>query len=396
MGASALASAAKPLAHRARKSCPRAPIDFLVLRGRNQGRRGDERAKRGRALDPTPPMKKLLAATAVSVVALGAAAVWWVTRTEPIPEQLEALEAEPTSVVIPGMGDQRALDLEALKGKTAAFVVIGTWSAKSPEGEETNRAMSRWTYPSDTEVYIVADAAGLSVFSDRIEATLGSYAAEVRFPLYVDYQGTFINTFKLPKGHHGLVVLDPEGRVITRHSGGLEGAALTELREQLGASEPQLGPAIPEFELDGFDIDACSTTACAFVYTGSGSIARSDIPRIGEGQFEGDEDALLAQMLVPSVRNVTLARKMKLPAPRGVLLGDIADDIDTPGWVRVTLEEGADARRALGLGDAAAIVAFDGGREAIRTEGLAPLFVWGRLADLLEVKKFNDRRPPRG
>jgi hypothetical protein len=341
-------------------------------------------------------MKKLLAAAAVSVVGLGAAAIWWVTRTEPIPEQLEALEAEPTSVVIPGMGDQPDLDLASLRGKTAAFVVIGTWSAKSPEGEETNRAMSRWTYPTDTEVYIVADAAGLGVFSDQIEATLGSYAAEVRFPLYVDYQGTFINTFKLPKGHHGLVVLDPEGSVITRHSGGLEGTAVAELRDRLGAAEPEPGPEVPAFELAGFDVEACSTTACAFVYTGSEPITRSDIPRIGEGQFEGDEDALLAQMLLPAVRNVTLARKMKLPAPHGVLLGDIAEDVDTPGWTRVTLEEGAEVRRALGLGDAPAIVAYDHGREAIRREGLAPLFVWGRLADLLQVEKFNDRRPPRG
>lgn len=341
-------------------------------------------------------MKKLLAAAAVSVVGLGAAGAWWVTRTEPIPDELEALETEPTSVVIPGMADQPDLDLAALRGKTAAFVVIGTWSAKSPEGEATNRAMSRWTYPPQTEVYVVADAAGLAVFSDRIEATLGSYASEVRFPLYVDYQGTFINTFKLPKGHHGLVVLDPNGSVVTRHSGGLEGAALVDLRDRLGAHEPELGPQIPSFELAGFDVDVCSTTACGFVYTGSSSISRSDIPRIGEGQFEGDEDALLAQMRIPAVRNVTLARKMKLPAPRGVLLGDIADDIDTPGWVRLTLEESAHVRRALGLGDVPAIVAYDRGREAIRAEGLAPLFVWGRLADLLEVEKFNDRRPPRG
>lgn len=341
-------------------------------------------------------MKKLLATAAVCIVGLAGAGIWWVTRTEPIPDELEALEAEPTSVVIPGMADQPDLDLAALQGKTAAFVVIGTWSAKSPEGEATNRAMSRWTFPPDTQVYIVADAAGLAVFSDRIEATLGSYASEVRFPLYVDYQGTFINTFKLPKGHHGLVVLDPEGSVITRHSGGLEGAALTELRARLGASEPEPGPGVPSFELANFDVEACSTTACAFVYTGSGSISRADIPRIGDGQFEGDEDALLAQMLIPAVRNVTLARKMKLPAPRGVLVGDIADDIDTSGWLRLTLEESVELRRALGVGDAPAIVAYDRGREAIRTEGLAPLFVWGRLADLLEVEKFNDRRPPRG
>ncbi len=340
-------------------------------------------------------MKKLLAAAAVSILGLGAA-FWWVTRTEPIPDELEAIEAEPSNVVIPGMGDQPPLDLGALRGKTAAFVVIGTWSAKSPEGEATNRAMSRWIYPPGTEIYIVADAAGLGVFSDRIEATLGSYADEVRFPLYVDYQGTFINTFKLPKGHHGLVVLDPDGSVVTRHSGGLEGAALSELRAQLGAAEPEPGPEVPALTLAGFDAEACSTTACAFVYTGSQPVTRSDIPRIGEGQFEGDEDALLAQMLVPRVRNVTLARKMKLPAPRGVLVGDIADDVDTTGWVRATLEESVELRRALGLGESPAIVAYDHGREAIRHEGLAPLYVWGRLADLLAVEKFNDRRPPRG
>lgn len=340
---------------------------------------------------------KTLALVALGLLATGGGAAWWLTRTEPIPEVLEAVEDDPAVIEIPGLEGQPPLRLDALEGKTAFFVVIGTWSAKSPEGEATNRALSRWTFPEGVRGFIVADAAGMGVFSDRIEATMSSYASEMRFPLYVDYDGAFVDTFKLPKGHHGLVVLGPDGEILQRHSGGLEGEALEALRDTLGATEPEPGPAMPALQAGTLDTESCAQTVCAFVYTGTEAVKTADVPGIRPGGFEGDDDTRLAQMLKPAVRNVTLARKMKLDTTtKGVFIGDIDPGITSEGWARLSLDESAEARDALGLGDEPAIVVYDHGREALRHTGLVPLHLWGRIADLLQVEGFNDRRPPRG
>lgn len=340
-------------------------------------------------------MKKLLALVVLAGIGVGGA-FWWSTRTEEIPDVLEEVEESPAVVEIPGMDGQPALKLEALQSKTAVIVVMGTWSAKSPEGEATNRALSRWVYPDSTVGYVVADAGGLGVLADRIQATMESYATEIRFPLYVDFDGVFVDTFKLPKGHHGLVVLGPDGSILQRHSGGLEGEALDALREQLGATEPELGASMPELSAGGLDTAACKDTVCAFVYSGPTAVVRADIPGMKPGGFEGDDDVRLEQMRKPPVRNVTLARKMKLASTRGVFIGNIADDITSEGWERVNLSDGANALEALGFGDEPGLVVFDHGKEAVRATGVIPLHQWGRVADLLEFQGFNDRRPPRG
>ncbi len=341
-------------------------------------------------------MKKTIALAIVVLLSIAAGAAWWMTRTEPIPETLEEVEENPAVVEIPGLPGQPPLKLADHAGKTVFFVVTGTWSAKSPEGEATNRALSRWVYPEGTVGFIVADAGGMGVFSDRIEATMTSYAKEVRFPLYVDYEGIFIETFKLPKGHHGLVVLGPDGAIVQRHSGGLEGDALEKLRNDLGALEHEPGAPMPPLSAGAVDTATCADTVCAFVFTGTKPVKKADIPGIRPGGFEGDDDARLAKMLEPSVRNVTLARKMKLKTTRGAFIGDIDPEISSEGWERLDLEQGNNAREALGVGDEPEIVVFDHGREALRVKGLPLLHHWGRLADLLEVDGFNDRRPPRG
>ena len=343
-------------------------------------------------------MKKAIALIGVGLLGLAGVGAWWFTRTEPIPEVLDEVEEDPAVVEIPGLPGQPPLELAALEGKTVVFVVTGTWSAKSPEGEATNRALSRWVLPEGTVGYVVADAGGMGVFSDRIEKTMTSYASEVRFPLYVDYEGVFIETFKLPKGHHGLVVLGPDGTIVARHSGGLEGEALEELRTSLGAREPEPGPAMPEaVQAGALDATACAETTCAFVFTGPGAVQRADIPGIRPGGFEGDDDARLAKMLEPAVRNVTLARKMKLSTTKGAFIGDIDSEISSEGWERIGWDDGAALRAALGVSeDEPSLVVFDHGREVLRAEGLVRLHHWGRIADLMHIDGFNDRRPPRG
>ena len=141
----------------------------------------------------------------------------------------------------------------------------------------------------------------------------------------------------------------------------------------------------------------CEDTVCALVFSGPAPIVRADIPGIRPGGFEGEEEVRLAQMLKPTIRNIALARKMKLSTTKGALIGDVADDIESEGWERVPFADGAEAREALGLQpEEPAIVVFDHGREALRATGLVPLHLWGRMADLLEVEGFNDRRPPKG
>ena len=153
---------------------------------------------------------------------------------------------------------------------------------------------------------------------------------------------------------------------------------------------------MPELSAGRLDTAACQQTVCAFVYSGPAPVVRADIPGIKPGGFEGDDDTRLAQMRKPAVRAVTLARKMKLASTRGAFIGDIADDISSEGWERIDLAQGQSALRALGLAQEPGVVVFDHGREVLRATGLLPLHQWGRLADLLQVKGFNDRRPPRG
>lgn len=343
-------------------------------------------------------MTKVAVGAALVAALAGAGYLWWnATRTEPIPEQLEAIEEEHVAVVIPGLDDASPLDLDTLRGTTNFFVVIGTWSAKSPEGEALNRALARWSYPQNTRGFIVAEAAGLGLLAGKIERTMQSFAPEVRFPLYVDFEGIFNETFKLPKGHHGFVVLGPQGEVLARHSGGVEGQELEEIRTLLGATEPQPTKPMPAFEVGTLDATRCAETTCAFVFAGDAPVSRADIPGMRPGGFEGNDDERLAQMLRPEVRTVTLARKMKLSTTAGALIGDLADDITSEGWERISHAQGAGARAALGLkDDSIAVVVFDEGREILRVEGLIALHHWGHIADLLEIEGFNDRRPPRG
>lgn len=338
----------------------------------------------------------LLATAGLALTAVVAGA-WWVTRTEPIPETLDAIEDDPTTLVIPGLPGQSALDLGALKGKTVVLIGSGTWSAKSAEGELVNRALSRWELPASTAGYVVADAAGLGLFRDDIESTMTSFASEIRFPLYVDYQAAFLDTFKLPKGHHALVVLGPDGTVLGRWSGGIEGETLDEVKAMLGAREPDPGPPMPAaLKVGDLDATTCASTSCAFVFAGA-TVAMTDIPGIRPGGFEGDDDAKLVQMRKPAVRVITMARKMKLQTTRGAMIGDIEAGITSEGWTRVSAEDGAAAREALGLtADASAVIVYRNGAEVLRAEGLVRLRDWGRIADLLEIEGFNDRRPVRG
>jgi len=333
-----------------------------------------------------------LALALAAVVLLLAGGGAWLFRVEDIPDELPAMLEDPTAVEIPPVRDEPPLKLAELRGRTAFFVVVGASSGDSPEGEQLNRALNRWIYPETTVGYIIGDAEGFEVFREKVAKILERFASEMRYPLYVDFAGDFMRTFQLPKGHHGFVVLGPDGSVLLRKSGGIEGAALEEVRAMLGAREPDPGPPAPALTVGSLDLAACQGGyACAILFLGH-DVARSDVPGIDDG-FEGDDDEMFAKMRDPAIRLVSSASKMRLESSAGVIVGRTRD-LELETWER--LEDAPEARAAFQIGPQdSAIVVIAEGRVEFRKTGLVPVYEWGRVADLLGVE-INDRKPAKG
>ncbi|HET6584197.1 MAG TPA: hypothetical protein VFG69_12130 [Nannocystaceae bacterium] len=333
--------------------------------------------------------RRSIAIALVAVVLLLAGGGAWLLRVEDIPDELPPVQGDPAACTIPPLFDEPPLQLGALAGKTAFFVVVGAQTGDSDEGEALDRALNRWVYPDTTVGYIIGDAEGFSVFRDRIAKIMQHFGAEMRYPLYVDFEGSFMRTFQLPKGHHGFVVLGSDGSVLMSKSGGIEEEELAEVRELLGAREPDPGPPAPAVVVGSLDTTSCTEgRSCVLVFLGR-AVARKDIPYIDDG-FDGDDDENAAQIRDPAVRLVSTMMKMKLKETTGVAVGRITD-VDLPTWERV--DEAPDARTAFGLGptDSAIIVITDG-RVEVREVGLVRLHRWGRIADLCGVD-INDRKP---
>jgi predicted transcriptional regulator len=331
-------------------------------------------------------LKLTLGALAL-VVVLGALAAWRLFRVEDIPDQLDPVEDDPAEIVIEGVGDQPPLRLADLQGRHAFFVIIGPQSAKSKEGQVVNRALNRWTYPDTTVGYIIGDAEGFGLFRDKVAGAMEHFGQEVRFPLYVDFEGVFMQTFKLPKGHHGVVVIGPEGEVLLRHSGGVEGEDLEELRTVLGASEPPPGPEAPAFSVGPLDQARCAQRTCALAFLGE-SVARSDIPGI-EGGFEGEEEETFEKTRNPSIRIAMTLLSTRLEEVEGVVIGRTSD-LEFETWA--TVDEAEEARAAFELApDEAALIVIEQGRISFFDRGRIPLYRWSTAADLLGIE-LEDRR----
>lgn len=315
--------------------------------------------------------------------------LWWFLRAEDIPEELEAHE-DPAVLTIPGIGDQPTLDAALMNGKTTFFVFVGIQSWTGDEGRSLNRALNRWTLPEEVQGFIVFDAEGLGFLAEKSEEYMKRFGNETRYPMYGDFAGAFRQVFKMPRGHHGFVVVGPDGAVKLRKSGGAEDeAALTEIRELLGAQEPPPGPAVPEFSLGPATKAACAEKPCAIVFA-SQSVARADIPGIDDG-FEGEDEEEWAQMQRPAIRNVNSALKLKLEgAGQGVVVGSLENLELPPGWTVV--EDDAEARAALGVEPGADVfLVLRDDTIAFRGEGVIPFFEMGRVSDLVGVEfDFED------
>lgn len=336
-------------------------------------------------------LRKVLLGLGVLGLAAGAGA-WMLLQPEPIPAELPPLPAEPRPIVIPGTQGASDLDFASLRGKTVFFVLVGAWTAGSTEGVALDRALNRWIYPPSTEGFIIGDARGLGLFGSRIEASMDHFAREQRFPLYVDYEGVFAETFALPRGHHGFVVLGPAGEVLHRHSGDVPPETLGAIAEDLGAREPAGGPPAPAFEVGGVDREACRSRPCLFVFLGE-PVGLEELPG-GAGRFEGSEAERRAQLQIPKVRNLAMARRLRVDEPAiGVLVGRAPPEVELDGWRRAEDEDGA-AARALGVDPGApAVVLVEGGAIAFSASGVIPLYQWGFLADRLG-SELDDRSPP--
>jgi hypothetical protein len=321
-----------------------------------------------------------------AVVTVAGVGAWKIFGVEDIPEELEEI-GDPSSIAITGVGSQPALEIAKLRGKTAFFVWVGVQSWGSEEGRKLNRALNRWILPESSVGFVVFDAEGLGFLQEKSNEYMEAFGQETRFPIYGDFEGQFRGVFKLPQGHHGFVVMGPEGDVLMRHSGGFQSdAELDEVRELLGGTEPEPGPPVPEFTLGELSREACETKPCALLFLGE-PVAKRDVPGIDDG-FEGEEEQEWAQMKKPAVRMAQRATALPLgDAALGAIVGR-TEGLDYEGWTRV--DEAPEVAQAFGVapGETVWIVLRDG-RVAFREAGLVQYYKVSLFADAVGVE-FDD------
>ena len=356
--------------------------------------------------------KRILIGLTILLLALIGAGAWMFrSRAEAIPDELAPInteEADPMTVVIPGGPGLPDLKLADLRGKTVYLQVGDRESMQAKESKAFDRVLNRWVIPADVVGFAIADTEGFKLFASKIEEMLAGIRPETRLPLYTDYDGAITRTFKLPKGHAGVVVLGPDGQILMRHSGpapeGPEGDKVIEsLRTALRAEEPTLTPA-PAFKVGDIDNAACAGKVCIFVFLAR-PVKKSELPFV-KGGFEGEADAMWKQLQEPSVRLAGLVHDSdaKLlaadkpadpaakprPEVKAVLVGALAD-VELKRWV--TVPAAPEARAALQIPeDQAAVVVIDAdGKLAVRETGIVRMFKFTRISELLDVD-LGDRR----
>ncbi|MDC0717025.1 hypothetical protein [Nannocystis bainbridge] len=330
------------------------------------------------------------------LILLGLAAWMLRSRAEAIPDELPAInvaEADPQKLVIPGSGGLGDLVLADLKGRTVYLIVEDRESMAARESSAMSRAMARWGYPDTVSGFAVGDADGFALLASKIEEFVGPMRPELRLPLYIDFQGAVTKTFKLPKGHVGIVVIDPTGAVAYRHSGKMEPAEIEKLRGLLGATLPVVSPA-PAFKVGELDNAACAGRTCAMVFLG-GPVARKDIPG-GKQGFEGSNDDSMKQFAKPDVRlaGIVVDSDTKLDSGKvgAQLVGQI-DGAELKHWK--TAPDSSEARAAFQIpaGEAALVVLDPQGNVVMRELGRVPMYKFGILSEFIGVE-LSDRDEP--
>ncbi len=317
---------------------------------------------------------------------------WWKskTRVEAIPSQLpQVADAERIGKIrVPGVDGLPDLVLGELHGKTAYFVLESKESMEAREGRSLSLALDRWVYPESTRGYSIGEAEGLGILKWKVDQIVAHMRAESRLPLYMDYEGAILRGFGLPKGHTGLIVLGPEGKVLLRHSGALTDAELAGLRTTLGASEPPAPPAAPAFALGPLSTKACAGRACAIVFLAR-AVTRAQIPYIKSG-FSGSQEKAAELFDDPSARLLTVLVEQNITqgGSLGAFVGDLGDVTPAPGWTVLPADATATAARAafgISAGEAALVVIDESGRLALFERGRVALWKLAPLRVLLKL-----------
>lgn len=334
-------------------------------------------------------LKRIILGAAALIVAFGGYFAWkFRPQVEEIPEELEQVEdtVDHLAVKFRAQGPMPELTLRDLEGKTAFFIIEGKESMQSSEGLQLKRAINRWRYPENVVGFMIGDADGAGLLAKKIEDTIVKHMRdETKWPIYLDFDGAMLSTFKLPKGHLGLVVLGPEGEILLRHSGEADEAKIVEIREVLGGTEPAAPPEAPDFSIAGLDRVSCREKGCIFVFLAE-PLARADVPGI-EGGFEGDTDETFERGKRPDVRNVGLVRggwDIEGTGIQGVVIGEL-NDLDVEHFE--VLEAAPELREAFDVGeDEAAMVIVKDDRIAFLEKGRIPFWKFGIAGDVLGIE----------
>lgn len=333
----------------------------------------------------------LIGIVVIILLVIGALAWLFRSQAEEIPEELPAIdvsEADPMAITIPG-GDIDDLVLADLKEQRAYFLLEDRESMEAGESKALNRALARWTIPEGTEStvgFMVGDAQGFGLFRSKVSEFMGMMRPEMRLPLYIDYEGIFYDSFKLPRGHSGFVLID-HGEVKFRHSGPAEDDDLETVRGLLEATEP-VYPEAPSFTVGPLSKESCSGKVCLFAFLDE-PITRADVPGV-EGGWEGEREEGFERFSRPSIRLVGSLvgadEKIDEDKVEGALIGSL-EGFEFRRWKIVDPEAATGAREAFGLGEGAGLVVVDpDGKIAFQAEGKVAFWQLGLVADLIGVE----------
>ncbi len=326
----------------------------------------------------------------VLVAGTGGVAAYRVLRVEEVPKTLPALpeHTETTPARIEGLGDQPPLDLAAPGPGRTFLLVENQASMRSREGKRLHRALNRWILPEDVRGVVVGDAAGFGFLREKIASMMGAWQKEMRYPVYLDFEGVVLERFSLPKGHTALVVLDADGTVRFRHAGPADETVIEAIRRVLDAREPPPGPPAPAFHVGDLSNERCRGHLCILAFFGA-PLERKDVPFLeGGADLEAMGEGAMAYMQRPEIRLATTLVRLPLPdGAQAAVVGKL-QGLDEIASKMTVIERDDAARAAFGIEpDQTALFVVDPqGRLAVAETGAFPAYRMGRLEDVLGVE----------
>lgn len=330
-------------------------------------------------------MRRILLRVFLALLVLAACAggfLWWKlrARVEPIPATLAPVEQDPARLRLPGLAQQPALEVEALRGSIVYFVLESRESMATGEGRELSRALNRWQVGDDVKGFFIGEVEGLGFLKWKIDQFAEVMQRESRLPLYMDYEGAILRGFKLPKGHTAVVVLGRQGELLFRHSGKLAPADLERLRVVLTAREPPPPPPAPDFSAGPLSKATCAGKGCVLIFL-SRAVNVKAVPGV-EGGAQRDDRAGWAD---PDARLVAMMSDQPLPAGKslGVFVGALDGVKLAAGWTALPDDAALRAALELAPGETAIVVIDREGRLALRERGLVAFWKLDPLRELL-------------